>query len=134
LANKFNLAGKTNLERAYVEMYAEQIRDLFEIYVLVLFEKDEKKKVEDETRFFDKILPNNLGFFEKKLIENESGFLIGDSLTWVDLFLFFSLDFIGENKVKDSLENASNVRKHIEKIANYDGILEYLKNRPRTEL
>jgi hypothetical protein len=128
------LAGKTELEKAYVEMYAEQIRDLFEIYVLVLFEKDDKRKVEENSRFFDIILPKNLGFFEKKLIENKSGYLVGDSLSWADLFLYFSLDFIGEDKIKSSLGNAPTVKKHIEKIVHYPGISEYIKNRPQTEL
>ena len=134
LANKFGFAGKTDIEKAYVEMYSEQIRDLFETYVLAMFEKDEKKKVEDVARYFNAILPSNLVFFEKKLADSKSGYLIGNSLTWADLFLYFCLDFIGENKVRSSLENAPNVKKHIEMIVNYPGILEYLQKRPQTEL
>ena len=40
------------------------------------------------------VLPINLKIFEDKIKENKSGYLIGDSLTWTDLVLIFSMNLI----------------------------------------
>ena len=64
LANKFNLAGKTELDRAYVEMYAEQIRDLQDEFIKYRNQNDETIKTQLMNKYFTESLPRNLEYFE----------------------------------------------------------------------
>jgi glutathione S-transferase len=129
LANRFGLAGKNEHDKALVEMYAEQTRDLQEAFIKIRSENDEKKKGE----MFNEHLSKNLSFFESRLAKNGTGYLVGDSLTWVDLYVYFVVTWVENPQVKDALNNAPNVQKLIKKVTSNVGIAAYLKSRPVTD-
>jgi len=54
-------------------------------------ESDKQKKL---AKFVDEQLPSTLAVMEKKISEGNSGFLVGNSLTRVDLFQTTVLEFI----------------------------------------
>ena len=132
LANKFNLAGTTELDRAYVEMYAEQIRDLQDEFIKYRNQNDETIKTQLMNKYFTESLPRNLEYFEKKLADTGTGYLVGDSLTWADIFLNFVLTWLDATKTEAAFQKAPLVRQHIEKISSHPGIADYVKKRPVT--
>ncbi|KIH52355.1 glutathione S-transferase protein, partial [Ancylostoma duodenale] len=90
LARQFGFAGKTPFDEALVDSLADQYTDYrleIKSYFFVAVgrfqgDKDQLKK--------DVLLPareNFLGFITKFLKKNPSGFLVGDSVTWVDLLI-----------------------------------------------
>lgn len=133
LANRFNLAGKNEHDRTIVEMYAEQVRDIQEEGIKAKFEKDEQKKNELTDKFFNELLPKNLQFFETRLAKNGTGFFAGDSLTWVDLYVYYAISWLDQSKIKQHLDKSPNVRKLIEKVLSNPGVADYLKKRPATD-
>jgi glutathione S-transferase len=57
------------------------------------WDEDEVRKRNLKQKLFKETIPKNLGYFEAKAAQNKSGYLIGDSLTWVDLYLIVILDW-----------------------------------------
>ena len=102
MSNKFNLAGKSEKEKVEHDMYMEQCSDTFNNLVMAIFAPDADKLVK-VAKYLDEYLPASLTFFENKLAANKSGFLIGDSLTAVDLFVASTLDKIITHKVFDNV-------------------------------
>ncbi len=82
LAKKFNLAGQTDIEQAEADMYVDQAVDLFTEIVKVFFEQDETKKEAASTKLISEIVPRHLKIFVAKLQKTNTGFLVGNSLTW----------------------------------------------------
>ena len=133
LANRFGLAGKNEHDKAYVEMYAEQTRDLQEEFMKIRFENDETKKGELFSKYFNEHLPKNLNFFETRLAKNGTGFLVGDSLTWADLYVYFVVTWVENPQAKEALNKAPHVQKLIQKVTSNTGVAAYLKDRPVTD-
>lgn len=77
-------------------------------------------------------MPKNLLIFETKLAKNGTGYLVGDSLTVADLFLFTLLE--GLKDKKDAvLSKFANLKKLDDQIRNNARIAEWLKKRPETD-
>jgi len=90
LARKYNLAGKTELEQAQVDMIVECMQDTISpIVTFFRLEPDPVKKAELKKKYIEEQLPVFLTKLEALLVANNSGdsFFVGDSLTWADLFL-----------------------------------------------
>ena len=99
MANKFGLAGKTEWEKAEADAYVDLINCLGNkvVDLIVAYAGEEaasqedqrqeagKKKEATEKDFDQVVLPEFLNPIQKRLQDNESGFLVGDSLTWADL-------------------------------------------------
>ena len=85
LANKFNLAGKTDLEKAKVDEYVDQINDEMDQLGRVNMDiHDPDEKVKEFQKVLTTIVPLNLKYFENILSNSKSGYLVGDSLTWAE--------------------------------------------------
>ena len=99
--------------------------------VKVRRETDEAKKKEIEEKLGKEILPVYLKQFETKLAQSSSGFMIGDSLTWVDLYFTVLLEWLGEKK--DALLAFFPKAKALdEKIRGHPKIAEWIAKRPVT--
>ncbi|XP_077981200.1 glutathione S-transferase 1-like [Glandiceps talaboti] len=87
LANEFGLAGKTNMEKAQVDMVADAVKDFGEKMGKMFMEKDEEKKAEIIKTVESKDAPVYLAAIEKILTSNKDGdgYFVGESLTWADL-------------------------------------------------
>ena len=131
LAKRFNLAGESEQEKAEVDMYADQLLDLFNEMMRAFFEKDETRKQELQARLQNELIPNNLKLFEAKLAKTNTGFLVGSKLTWVDLFLNTVCDWIGENPV---LSNFPLIKSLTQKINSMPNIAKYISTRKFTPL
>jgi len=137
LARKFGIAGKNECEQAQVDMYVDQVADVGQERAKFIWEKDEAKKKTLEEAFKSETLPKNLSFFEKQLTSNNTGFLVGEGLTWADLALFNLLDSLsGGNGCSDcnACDQYPNVKKLVEKIRSCPKISKWLAARPQTPL
>lgn len=85
LANKFNLAGKTDLEKAKVDEIVDQINDEMDLLGRVNMDiHDPEEKIKEFERILTQVVPLNLKYFENILSNSTSGFLVGNELTWAE--------------------------------------------------
>ena len=130
-----NLTGKTDLEAALVDMYGHQITDLLNEcneQIRARFAKDEEREKRSIARLKE-AWPKNLSFFEARLKENKSGYLVGDGLTWADLHLYAVLDWLFEKRA-ETIGNYALVKQLAERVEAHPRVAEWLKNRPKTAL
>ncbi|KZS14637.1 Glutathione S-transferase A4 [Daphnia magna] len=95
LARKYGLAGKNDWEQALADMYADNINDLLNAAVPPFMEKDPVKQKEMYEKFMAETIANHVVLIEKQLKKNNTGYLVGNDLTWADLayYAYFS-DFL----------------------------------------
>ncbi|RCN48920.1 glutathione S-transferase protein [Ancylostoma caninum] len=118
LARKFGLAGKCPFEEALVDSIADQYKDFINevrpcLMVLIGYEEGDLEKLTNEL-----LLPGRdkfFGFMTKFLKESKSGYLVGDSLTYVDLYLAETSAEL-EKKFSTIYDGFPEVKAHAEKI------------------
>lgn len=135
MANKFNLAGKSELDRARVDMVVEQLIDFQNAFIKAHFEQDETKKKELNEKLANEVVPQNLQFLEKILQSNKSGsdWYVGDSITLADIVAFNIWGWV-RDKIAPALEKFPLVKANDEKVGNLSQITEWIAKRPETEL
>ncbi|TKR92810.1 hypothetical protein L596_007389 [Steinernema carpocapsae] len=135
LGRQFGMAGKTDIENAKIDMLGDLIQDMSVAdgikqwpYVLLGMMPDKK-----EDFFREKVRPALEQFaplVEKFLLENGNNLLVGDNVSWVDVFAaeYFSkfIDF-GE---KDCLEAFPRILELIARIHNIPAIKKHIEERP----
>jgi glutathione S-transferase len=116
----------------YLEAALELQNDMF----AVADEKDSTKIAQLEKKFSEEVLPKHLRVFENRLAKNGTGYLVGNSLTVADIFLFRLVDelnlFYGPRTVP-ALANSVQIRGLEERVKNNPRISEWLKKRPITQ-
>ena len=132
LAEEFGLAGSSSFENSQLAGIACAINDLFEGLVKAHFEKDEEKKAELQKTLMEKTLPFTLAKLEALGSTNDSGYLWGNRLTWVDLAFFNFCGFIIP-ATPTILDNYPSLKKLNEMVETLPNIAKWLKERPVTD-
>jgi len=92
LANEFGIAGKTNCEKGMADMIVDTIVDVQIECFKTAFEKDPIEKKKQTEKLEKEIFPGLL----KKLLamkqQSSGAYLVGNELTWADIFLSAFLD------------------------------------------
>ncbi|PIO71457.1 glutathione S-transferase protein [Teladorsagia circumcincta] len=135
LAKEFGYAGKNAWDEALVNSIADQQKDLlFEIRpyfrVLLGFEKGDLNALGK-----DLFVPSHHKFFTfitKFLKNNKSGYLVGDSLTWVDLLVAEIATWA--KKFPTLYDSFPEVKAHAEKIRSIPALKKWIETRPDTIL
>ncbi|PIO71455.1 glutathione S-transferase protein, partial [Teladorsagia circumcincta] len=133
LARKFGLAGKSAWEEAIVDSiadaYKDYTREIRQFYmVLHGFEKGDLEAVVK-----DVFLPANqklFGFLTKFLKNNKSGYLVGDSLTWVDLLVADIATWF--KKYPTLYDGFPEMKAHAEKVRSNPTLKKWISSRPDT--
>lgn len=112
-------------------MYVEQVVDVLNAYLRIYFDESIQDKSERLSRFESNILNNDLRLIDKKLETNNFGVLVGEDITWADLYLFNLVDILSHS-FKDIHENYPNIKKHTDKIKRHRRLSEYLMGRIET--
>jgi glutathione S-transferase len=135
LARKFNLAGKTEIEQARVDMIVDCFEDTLKPAVTIYFEKDEAKKAELRKKFLEEQLPVSLDNLEKLLKENKGGdgYFVGDVLTWADLALLNAIGSLQGAGAKDVLDKRPKLVALGKRVESLPKIADWLAKRPKTE-
>jgi glutathione S-transferase len=112
-----------------IKRFADEISELAES-MINYFHNENDKKIEEN--FFNTLLPEYYGILNRKIEKNKSGYLIGDRLTWIDLFLFSVIEWLSDERNHKLIESCPYLKAHCEKISNEKGIKEWLSTRPKT--
>uniref|UniRef100_A0A0M3HSZ2 glutathione transferase n=1 Tax=Ascaris lumbricoides TaxID=6252 RepID=A0A0M3HSZ2_ASCLU len=134
LAHQFGLAGKTPMEEALIDSIADGHKDFFNEcspYFLILggHKKGDKDAIYKET-----VVPARnkyLVALEKFLAKSGSGFLVGKSLTWVDLIV---TEYIAtwDSINPTFLHGHPKVKKYVQSIRALPNIKKWIEERPNT--
>ena len=133
LANRFNLLGKTEIERAQVDMIGEEIVDLFTVLFSIYRKKDTEEKSKKLEEAFKERVPSGLKLIQNLLEAYKSGYLVGDSITLVDIQLINFYDWLRERK-NQVLEKFPALKKHEELIRSHPKLVEHLKKSDKVRL
>jgi len=133
LAKKFNLAGDGEIEVAQSDMYFDLLQDYSFINVAFIWEADLERKKVLKKMIIDEKLPGCIKHFESKLKDSDSGFIVGSSLTWVDLALYRLVESADDNFLNCKqmiLDQYPSIKRWFEMIGNIPSISKWIKNRP----
>jgi len=132
LAYKFGLAGKTELDKLRGEMIVDCITDLLNPFEPIFEEPDEKKKAEMTEKYMPKFVIG-LEHLQKMLEANKSnsGFFVGDSMTWVDILWASYFPWINYMKFGSGLEKFPKLLKVRDQVEATPRIKEWLSKRPQ---
>ncbi|XP_064652650.1 glutathione S-transferase-like [Lineus longissimus] len=130
LADTFGLAGKSGTDKLCVDEAAELVQELFEAHIKVMF-TEESKKAEALAQFKKDTLPKMVENIEKVFARNKStsGFIVGDKLSYADLYLLSVLDQLPEDAVAAMSKTIQKNRATVQALPN---VKAYLKKRPTT--
>lgn len=136
LANRFNMTGSNEYEKAEADQWADLSLDLFNANVKIYFEKDETKKADLKEKYLSETIPNALKLFEAKLNKTNTSYLVGNKLTWADLYLHNTIDNLALPlyKIRDvTLDKYPLIKKHFHATRSLPGVAKYLATRPESE-
>lgn len=132
MAKKFNLAGKDEFEQAEIEMYGDQVHDLFLDLGRLRFDSNlESVRAQFKEKLYAETIPKHLKIFESRLAKTASGYFGSTGLTWSDLYLFTILEWI-ENK-DTVLENYKLLKEFDSRIRSDPKIAQWLATRPQSD-
>ncbi|XP_067685412.1 uncharacterized protein [Haliotis asinina] len=130
LAREFGFHGKTSIEQMEVDQVIGIVQDIFSALIKQYLEQDEEKKAAFTKENNETTFPKFVGFFEKILKNNNTGFYVGDKLGLADLAAYDTLSKIdGVN-----LDAFPLVKANKEKVESNERIAKWLQERPVTEL
>ncbi|PVD25264.1 hypothetical protein C0Q70_15762 [Pomacea canaliculata] len=133
-ARKFGLYGKTDVQNLRVDEAVALSGDFINIIYNAKSAKDDLKKEELNTKLFEVDAPKFLGYFQTMLKENgDTGYLVGDSLTQADLFLYNVLDALIFEKSDAASIFPPEIAKLREQVENLPGLKEYIASRPKVK-
>jgi glutathione S-transferase len=133
LANRFNLFGKDDLERARIDMINEHIVDLINLlvdcYRAFAFNRADKelKKVE-LAKILDETAPRMLKEIEVLFEVNQRemrnvGYLVGDTLSYADIKLVCSYGWFKDKK-DEILDKVPLLKEHLKTVMNHQKLRE----------
>ncbi|OXA54214.1 glutathione S-transferase 1 [Folsomia candida] len=136
LAKKFNLDAKTEEDAAKCDEYVDALKDFAQEFIIWYRSTDEVAKSAQLLELKEKHGPNYFGKFEAIISKSESGWLVGPSLTWTDIFAANHLSnwakFLGDENTDLLKDKYPNLSKLVEKVFSLEGISKWIKERPET--
>ncbi|XP_005104565.2 glutathione S-transferase 1-like [Aplysia californica] len=132
LAREFGLHGKNNLEGLAVDQVLGLIQDLIQFGIKIYHEKEKGKRDELIQGFKDVHQPQFLGYFEKLLSDNGTGYLVGNDLSLADIAVFDVVTgWLGT--YMGPIDDFPLVKALVDKVWERDGIKSYMAARPDRE-
>lgn len=107
--------------------------DLQTLVLNALMEQNNVKQSELLKNLYDEILPFNLKFFEGRLEQKNTGYLLNRHLLMPDVFLLTVLDLLPIEKREPLLENYNRISILDKRVRSYPKMGEWIANRPKTE-
>ncbi|TRY76345.1 hypothetical protein TCAL_08357 [Tigriopus californicus] len=141
LAKKAGLAGNDDLEELKMDMFMEFMNDIFS-KLMGVFAKSESDKDAAGKKLFEEELPAMLKTLETHLEKNGGKFLVGDTLSYVDIAYFDLLQNLTwedhpffpnlpHNELRlDILKDHPSLVEHMERVKEHPGVLSWLDKRP----
>jgi len=137
LGKEYKLAGKDAKEEALCLMIANVIGDYVTKMGRLRYEEDEARKATMKQELVEKTAPQFFGFIMKTLKKSgqpNKHYLVGDSLTYVDLLLGCLLDTIFTMAPEDSKKFPAEINAFKDNIMAIPAISAWVKKRPDTAI
>jgi len=139
LAEKFGLAGKTDLEKLRADMIVHCVEDALNKIIEILHEgEDPVRRAKLLKKFNDSELAESCGYMEKMLIQNKggNGYLVGDALTWADLTMYQHItSFVPLVDVDPNYINKfPKLKALVERVGKIPTMAAWLAKRPKTAM
>ncbi|CAJ0574724.1 unnamed protein product, partial [Mesorhabditis spiculigera] len=133
LARKFGFAGQTELEQAEVDAWGDQISDYIMETIFYFRYKTGFASGDPEAEFKNVVIPARERFFPivvKQLKENGSGYLIGNKVTWADLYLNNHVETF-MNFDAGYLDKYPEILAHLKKVRDIPALKKWIEKRPK---
>ncbi|CAL8128189.1 unnamed protein product [Orchesella dallaii] len=132
LGRKYKLVGKTEVEAAKCDEYADVLKDMLK-EIEVMDDKDEKTKSVMKTNFLEKTVPRYFSVIESNLKKNGGKFLVGNSITWIDFLLAQMAQNFSNYLETDVIANYPTIKGHQQQIFEIPEIKAWIAKRPVTQ-
>lgn len=136
LAREFGFNGKSRWEEAQVNSLADQYKDYYaeaRPYLAVKLGYTEGDAEALYTSVYLPVFKKHYGFFVNALKASGSGFLVGNSLTFIDLLVAqHSADLLGREK-SDLFNDVPEMKAHSEKVQSIPQIKKWIETRPASD-
>ncbi|CAL2040713.1 unnamed protein product [Caenorhabditis brenneri] len=137
LARKFGIAGKTPEEEAHADSIVDQYRDFIFFYrqftSSVFYGKDKEYIDKIRVEVVEPARDAFLAIIKNFLNKSQSGFLVGNSLTWADIVIADNLTSLHKNNYLD-FKKEKKLEEFYNKIHSIPKIKEYVAKRKDTLL
>eukprot|EP01116_Phalansterium_solitarium_P007682 TRINITY_DN20506_c0_g1_i1.p1 TRINITY_DN20506_c0_g1~~TRINITY_DN20506_c0_g1_i1.p1 ORF type:complete len:203 (+),score=57.97 TRINITY_DN20506_c0_g1_i1:123-731(+) len=130
LSRKYGLYGKNDLEATKIDLVLDGLLDVRAKYFASRDSTPENKQAKAD-EFNSKTLPLWLGYFEKLLAKENTGYYVGNSITLADLHAFNFLTTL-INNIPGALDSAPLVKAHYDRIGSSPKIAAWVEKRPKT--
>jgi len=130
LGRELKLAGKDAWEAGKCDEYVDSINDLFAEWVKYFYNSDPTAKAKAHEDFKSGPLPKYLGKFNDIKGKVGGKFLVGEGLTWADIFIADKLDRLQESEGDDVLDKYPALKAFKEAVYATPNISSYVQQRP----
>jgi len=132
-AREAGLAGSNSLDQALADSVTETISEMREKIFSFVMKPEGAEKTEAANNYSTNVLPGFLANIDKFLGANNGGkgFLVGSKMTWADLHLFTTVEFIRQTvpTAAPVLANYPRIEQLVARVAAVPKVAEYLKKR-----
>ena len=128
-------AGKNAWDEAQVDALSDQFKDFcksFQPYIAAIFGVGEGDKEKLKEEVFLPAAKTNLPYFVRALKNSGSGYLVGDSLTYMDLMIAELTSSFFEKNAPEVLDEFPEMRKHYKKVQSHPDLKKWIETRPET--
>eukprot|EP00276_Gloeochaete_wittrockiana_P004158 CAMPEP_0184660930 /NCGR_PEP_ID=MMETSP0308-20130426/36084_1 /TAXON_ID=38269 /ORGANISM="Gloeochaete witrockiana, Strain SAG 46.84" /LENGTH=160 /DNA_ID=CAMNT_0027101871 /DNA_START=282 /DNA_END=764 /DNA_ORIENTATION=+ len=113
LAREFGLMGSTSLEAALIDSAMEHYVDIFRVY-LSAWEKNDAAEMD---KLYAETLFKELKPYEKRLVTNGTGYLVGSELSLADLLVWFLLgDYLDKQRLNPIFAEYPQLQKLVDRV------------------
>nr|UOU03297.1 glutathione S-transferase sigma 8-2 [Brachionus rubens] len=133
VAERFGLCGANDLEKAQCDAISEQVRDIFDSLVNIYLIKDNDEKNRSLDKALSESVPNGFKLIQNILESNQSGFLVGDKITYADVVLLISYEWLRDRK-DEVLAKLPALKKHNDMICSIPVIAKHLEENKNVRL
>ena len=125
LADKFNMMGDGDEEKALIDSYCEYLRDFKTVY-------QKSKKNDEVSEWFLKTLPSKLLGFETLLQENNYDTTSKINLADISIYSFLCEYFDNKTDTKNAYKDCEILKLIVKKVSENERITNWINNRPAT--
>jgi glutathione S-transferase len=131
VARRVGLYGKDEFENAKVDMMVDAANDVGQPLMKTFGESDEKK-AEIVGKYQKEQLPQLLQNLEKNI--QQSGFCVGNALTWADIAIYQAFDMTKMFKVEINVDSYPKLKAMRKNVESNPKIAKWMKERPQTDM
>jgi len=133
LANRFNLAGADDFEKAKCDEISDSIKDFGGEWRAIMQAQDDTKKAELMKKMKEETLPFYMGKYQKIVQDNGGKWMVGKNITWIDIVLAHYTTMIMNRTKMPIVDGFPVIKKLLDDVYSVPQIKKWISERPDTE-